>query len=185
MASFYYILISSNINEKVRVTLPLCGEFTDHSGFSSQRDSNSGLFIKRERLYFGYAKSSLRINQHWFSKWLGAVKQKSLPPYLNQCWRSFLTTYCVARPQRVNYNCGLMTRCDDIVMGQSFLMAPSYSLGQCWPISAISKVQWHSSECNFTHARTHKNTSATSHYLSKNLFTPQGPMVWINMKSLI
>ena len=37
------------------------------------------------------------------------------------------------------------------------LTAPSHYLNQCWLI--ISKVQWHSSECNFT-----RDTSATSHW---------------------
>ena len=37
------------------------------------------------------------------------------------------------------------------------LMAPSHYRIQCW--LTISKVQWHSSECNFT-----RDTSATSHW---------------------
>ena len=37
------------------------------------------------------------------------------------------------------------------------LMAPSHYLNQCWLI--ISKVQWHSSQCNFT-----RDTSAISHW---------------------
>ena len=58
------------------------------------------------------------------------------------------------------------------------LTAPSHYLNQCWLI--ISKVQWHSSECNFT-----RDTSAISHwnwlesYLSKILFkSPRGQ--WVN-----
>ena len=50
------------------------------------------------------------------------------------------------------------------------LMAPSHYLNQCWLI--ISKVQWHSSECNFT-----RDTSAISHwnYLENDLFkSPRG-----------
>ena len=62
------------------------------------------------------------------------------------------------------------------------LMAPNHYLNQCWLI--ISKVQWHSSECNFI-----RETSATSHwnqlenYLSKILFkSPRGQ--WVNMENV-
>ena len=58
------------------------------------------------------------------------------------------------------------------------LTAPSHYLNQCWHF--IGKVQWHSSECNFT-----RDTSAISHwnlienYLSKILFkSPRGQ--WVN-----
>ena len=41
-------------------------------------------------------------------------------------------------------NRGSVTPCDDIGLGQSCLMPPSHYLNQCWPISTISKIQWHS-----------------------------------------
>ena len=64
----------------------------------------------------------------------------------------------------------------------SFLTAPSHYLNQCGLV--ISKVQWHSSECNFT-----RDTSAISqwnkleNYLSKILFqSPWGQ--WVNSQGM-
>ena len=59
------------------------------------------------------------------------------------------------------------------------ILQTTFSMDQCWLI--ISKVQWHSSECNST-----RETSVTSHwnylenYLSKILFqSPRGQ--WVNI----
>ena len=86
-------------------------------------------------------------------KWLSA---KRWPQCVNSLWPSDAKWQQGSRSTLVQ----VMACC---------LMAPSHYLNQCWLI--ISKVQWHSSECNFT-----RDTSAISHwnklenYLSKILF---------------
>ena len=94
-------------------------------------------------------------------RWPTVFRQQGIT--LNQCWLRPLKPYDVTRPQYVDS----MWPSDTIWRNKSgstlaqvmacCLMAPSHYLNQCWLI--ISKVQWHSSECNFT-----RDTSGTSHW---------------------
>ena len=68
---------------------------------------------------------------------------------------SLPTHICVTRPQWVNAIWRHESTSTLVQVKARCLMAPSHYLNQCWLI--ISKVQWHSSEGNFT-----TDTSATN-----------------------
>ena len=79
--------------------------------------------------------------------------------YLSQCWLRSLTPNHVTRAQWVN-SCWPRDAIWGCRYGSTLaqlttccLMAPSHYLNQCWHL--ISKIQWHSSQGNFT-----RNTSA-------------------------
>ena len=83
--------------------------------------------------------------------------------FLSQCWPRSMLPFGINVPQWVNS----LWPSDTIWRHKSgstlaqvkacCLMAPSHYLNQCWLI--ISKIQWHSFECNFT-----RGTSAISHW---------------------
>ena len=101
-----------------------------------------------------------------------ALYHQATSHHLSQCWPRSVSLYSVTRPQWVNASSGTSplvrllyfgdvhslwpsnTICQytsGSTMAQVMaccLMAPSHYLTQCWLI--IAKVQWHSSEDNFT-----------------------------------